>query len=56
MTIMWQLADALGYGAADLKHLAGKYGELDWAATRPERMDFFPGGFILHKKDSRFWP
>ncbi|WP_407891019.1 hypothetical protein [Lacticaseibacillus sp. N501-2] len=43
VTIMWQLADALGYGAADLKRLAGKYGELAWAATRLERLDFFPG-------------
>ncbi|WP_390410485.1 hypothetical protein [Lacticaseibacillus jixiensis] len=40
---MWALADELGYTAADLKRLSGKYGELDWAATRPERLTFFPG-------------
>ncbi|WP_125707956.1 hypothetical protein [Lacticaseibacillus porcinae] len=43
LTIMWTLADEIGYTAADLKRLSGKYGEVDWALTRPEHMDFFPG-------------
>ena len=47
LTMMWTLADELGYTAADLKRLAGKYGELDWAATRPERMTFLPGAKLI---------
>lgn len=47
LTIMWGLADELGYTAADLKRLSGKYGELDWAATRPERITFFPGVKVI---------
>lgn len=46
-TIMWALADEMGYTAADLKRLSGKYGEVDWALTRPERMDFFPGVRVI---------
>lgn len=40
LTIMWTLADEMGYTTADLKRLSGKYGEVDWALTRPERLDF----------------
>lgn len=47
LTIMWTLADEMGYTAADLKHLSGKYGEVDWALTRPERIDFFPGVRVI---------
>ena len=47
LTIMWALADEMGYTAADLKRLSGKYGEVDWALTRPERMDFFPGVRVI---------
>lgn len=47
LTIMWTLADEMGYTAADLKRLSGKYGEVDWALTRPERMDFFPGVRVI---------
>ena len=41
--VLWVLAGQLGGGAADLERLAGKFGTLDWEATRPERMAFFPG-------------
>lgn len=47
LTIMWALADEMGYTAADLKRLSGKYGEVDWALTRPERIDFFPGVRVI---------
>ena len=47
LTIMWTLADEMGYTAADLKRLSGKYGEVDWALTRPERMDFFPSVRVI---------
>ncbi|WP_390404349.1 hypothetical protein [Lacticaseibacillus jixiensis] len=37
LNAMWQLADELGYTAADLKQLSGQkdYGTIDWALTRP---------------------
>lgn len=47
LTIMWALADEMGYTATDLKRLSGKYGEVDWALTRPERIDFFPGVRVI---------
>ncbi|MFD1485681.1 hypothetical protein ACFQ5J_10610 [Lacticaseibacillus baoqingensis] len=36
---VWQLADHLGFSAADLKRLSGSfdYGVIDWALTRPGR-------------------
>ncbi|MCI1986628.1 MAG: DUF805 domain-containing protein [Lactobacillus sp.] len=39
---LWALADQLGYGPEDLKRIAGQYGRLDWAATRPENLQFVP--------------
>jgi hypothetical protein len=47
LTIMWTLADEMGYTTADLKRLSGKYGEVDWALTRPERLDFSPGAGVI---------
>ena len=46
-TIMWSLADQLGFTARDLKRLAGKYGELDWQATRPENMQLYPSQKVM---------
>ncbi|MFD1485732.1 hypothetical protein ACFQ5J_10865 [Lacticaseibacillus baoqingensis] len=42
LTLLWQLADTLGYGPKDIQQLAGRYGSLDWAATRPENLQFVP--------------
>lgn len=47
LTIMWTLADEMGYTAADLKRFSGKYGEVDLTLTRPERMAFFPGARVI---------
>ncbi len=46
-TVIWALADQLGFTARDLKRLAGKYGELDWQNTHPENMQFYPSQKVM---------
>lgn len=46
MQALWALADDLGYGPGRLKRLAGRYTLLDWAASRPERLQFCPRAHV----------
>lgn len=49
MTKLWTLADQLDYGAADLKSFAQAYTVLQWAATRPELLRFYPSRRIWQR-------
>lgn len=39
---LWGLADELGYDEAELSRRAPQYGRIDWALSRPEKLQFFP--------------
>ncbi|WP_390408106.1 hypothetical protein [Lacticaseibacillus jixiensis] len=49
MTKLWRLADQLDYGAADLKSFAQAYTVLQWAASRPELLRFYPSRRIWQR-------
>ncbi|WP_461226060.1 hypothetical protein [Lacticaseibacillus suihuaensis] len=42
LTKLWQLADRLGYSAADLSRRTPRYGAVDWQLSRPENLQFYP--------------
>ncbi|MFD1485700.1 hypothetical protein ACFQ5J_10705 [Lacticaseibacillus baoqingensis] len=47
MQMLWTLADELEYRPEKLKQLAGRYSEAAWAATRGERLQFYPSDRVL---------
>ena len=54
LTQMWQLADQLGYGPAELKRREPKYGSIDWQLSRPESRQFYPNDKVVVRLIQQF--
>ena len=47
---LWQLADQLGYGPAELKAKStATYGVIDWSLSRPENLQFLPRDIVVSR-------
>lgn len=44
---LWGLADELGYDEAELSRRAPQYGRIDWALSRPDKLQFFPSDRVV---------
>lgn len=48
-TIIWALADQLGYSAQDLQLISGHYTASDWQNTKPTQMRFYPSILVMRQ-------
>ena len=54
LTEMWEYADQLGYGPAELKRRVPQYGVLDWETSRPGKIKFYPSDTAVVKLTRQF--